>query len=772
MIKLGVVSRNINMYIWILLALAIVLVLITTIGPIRRTLFTRWILVWFKRVLPPMSATEREAIDAGDTWYEAKLFQGKPNWPELLTYPKPALTKFEQEFLDNEVETLCSMLDDWQITQHDYDLPEKVWNYIKTAGFFGMHIPPEFGGLGFTTLASSTVIQKVATKSSTAAVIVMVPNSLGPAELLLNYGTDAQREQYLTKLAKGVEVPCFGLTSPVAGSDAGSITDEGIIEHGEFNGKKVLGLRLNWSKRYITLAPIASVIGLAVKVRDPQNLLGKQQDLGITVVLMPTNLPGIEIGKRHFPLNTPFMNGPTRGANVFVPLDFVVGGPEKIGHGWQMLVECLAAGRGVSLPAVSTATGKHCFAVTGAYAKLRQQFGLSIGKFEGVGAALARIGGFTYILEATRNLTLGAIDNSKARPSVVTAICKYHMTEMARVIINDSMDVHGGRGIMLGPKNYLARIYEALPISITVEGANILTRCLIIFGQGAIRCHPYILKEMLAAMEPDQEKSLKDFDQAFTEHIKYSVCNYIKLIWHSLTFTIFCQAPAKDPHWRKYYKRLSYMSLSLACCADMAMLCLGGNLKRKESISARLGDVLSYLYLASAVLKYNFDHGNQEEEKPYVQYALDHCLCNMQKSLQGFFINFPNWLLAKPLQWLILPFWRNYRVAKDDVELEISKNMMQPSLLRSRFKQNCITVQDLENAWQKMLEVEPYMQAIDQAVKQGKIAKVASKADRITLATNLGIINAQEAQKLSEVSAIILDILQVDEFTEAELMGH
>ncbi|HSX19497.1 MAG TPA: acyl-CoA dehydrogenase, partial [Gammaproteobacteria bacterium] len=554
---------------WIvLLTLLVVIGVIVIVGPIRRLLITGLVFRWYQKVLPPMSATEREAIDAGDTWHEADLFQGRPNWQELLALPKPTLTKAEQDFLDNQVEKFCSMIDDWQITQHDLDLPEPAWNYLKTAGFFGLHIPPEFGGLGFSALASSTVVQKVATKSSTAAVIVMVPNSLGPAELLLNYGTEQQKQQYLHKLAKGVEVPCFGLTSPVAGSDAGAIVDEGIVSYGEFNGQKVLGLRLNWNKRYITLAPIATVIGLAVKVKDPDHLLGKYAELGITVVLMPTDLPGIEIGKRHFPLNQPFMNGPTRGKDVFVPLDFVIGGAERIGHGWQMLVECLAAGRGISLPAVSTATGKHCFTTCGAYAKLRQQFGLSIGKFEGVAAALARIGGQAYMLEATRVLTLGAID-AKARPSVVTAICKYHMTEMARKVINDAMDIHGGKGVMLGPRNYLGRVYEALPISITVEGANILTRCLIIFGQGAIRCHPYIFKEMLAAMNEDKHAGLQEFDTAFSGHVCYTVGNYFKLLFHSYSSMLFCESPSSDPQWSKYYRRLSFCSLALACSTDM-----------------------------------------------------------------------------------------------------------------------------------------------------------------------------------------------------------
>lgn len=759
-------------WILILVLLLVAIGVIVTVVALRRLLITRWVMRWFKKVLPPMSVTEQEAIDAGDTWHEADLFQGKPNWDNLLAFPKPTLSKKEQDFLNNEVQTFCDMVDDWKITHHDYDLTEQAWNYLKTAGFFGLHIPPEFGGLGFSALASSTIVQKVATKSPTAAVIVMVPNSLGPAELLLNYGTEEQKTKYLHKLAKGVEVPCFGLTSPVAGSDAGAIVDVGIVVRGDFNGQSnVLGLRLNWDKRYITLAPIATVIGLAVKVKDPDHLLGQKVDLGITVVLMPTDLPGIEIGKRHFPLNQPFMNGPTRGHDVFVPLDFVIGGTERIGKGWLMLVECLAAGRGISLPAVSTATGKHCFAVTGAYAKLRQQFGLSIGKFEGVAAALTRIGGYTYMLEATRVLTLGAIDQ-KFRPSVVTAIAKFHMTETARKVINDSMDIHGGRGVMLGPRNYLARTYEAVPISITVEGANILTRCLIIFGQGAIRCHPYVLKEMMAVMNPDQKKGLEQFDAAFSAHVCYSISNYFKLLGHSLTAMIFCSTSTKDPVWSKYYKRLSFFSLALACCADMAMLCLGGNLKRKENLSARLGDVLSYLYMASAVLKYNYDHGGQTEEKIYVQWVLDYCLYNIQVALEGLLLNFPIPILGRPLKWLILPVGRNFRLPKDDVDLLISKHMMETSNLRDRLIQNCIPVAKVEQSWRKMLEVEPISNLIEQAVKQGKIAKSIGKTEQVNHAIAQKIISEQEAEAMREFIAMQLDVLQVDEFTQSELTGH
>lgn len=761
------------MWTWILgclLAIALIGLIVVTVGPIRRVLLSQWIIRWFRSVLPPMSATESEAIEAGDTWHEADLFQGRPDWTALLENPKPTLTQPETDFLNNQVSTLCNMLDDWHITHDALDLPEQVWNYLKTAGFLGMHIPPEYGGLGFTTLASSTVIQKVSTKSLTAAVTVMVPNSLGPAELILNYGTTAQKEQYLHKLAKGVEVPCFGLTSPVAGSDASSIIDEGVITRGNFDGKEIIGLRLNWNKRYITLAPIATLIGLAVKVKDPDHLLGSQTDLGITVVLMPTNLPGIEIGKRHYPLNQPFMNGPTRGNNVFVPLDFIIGGQDKIGKGWQMLVECLAAGRGVSLPALSAATGKHCFSTTGAYAKLRQQFGLSIGKFEGVAAAMARIGGFTYMIEATRVLTLGAIDQ-KHKPSVVTAICKYHLTEMARQIINDAMDIHGGRGIILGPRNYLARIYEGIPISITVEGANILTRCLIIFGQGAIRCHPYILQEMRAATNPDPKQGLADFDAALGKHIWYTAGNFLKLIGHSCSGMLFCAAP-DDTAWKKYYKRFSFFSIALAYCSDIAMLFLGGNLKRKENLSARLGDVLSYLYIASAVLKYNNDHNGSEDDKPFVTWALDYCLYQIQNSLEYFLLNFPIRVVAKPLQWLIFPPWRRYRLPKDDLSLELSRSMMRNTTLRERLIAQCMPVENVERAWLKMLEVEPLLAKLDQAVKNGTIKKTAHNSAKVDAALAQNVITAAEAKQLHNFIELQWDVLQVDEFTPEELLGH
>jgi len=759
---------------WILGLLSVLLVaglLIMMIGGLRRGIFTTVLFHWFKSVLPPMSQTEKEAIEAGDVWHEANLFQGKPRWSDLLANPKPTLTLDEKKFLDNQVEVLCGMLDDWKITQQDYNLEPAAWDYIKSSGFFAFHIPKQFGGLEFSSLASSTIVQKIASKSASAAVTVMVPNSLGPAELLLRYGTTAQKQKYLQRLAKGLEIPCFALTAPEAGSDAGSITDEGIVSRGDFGDEKnVLGLTLNWSKRYITLAPVATLIGLAVKVKDPEKLLGENADLGITVVLVPHNLPGIDIGKRHFPLNQTFMNGPIRGNNVFVTLDYIVGGKAMIGKGWLMLMECLAAGRGVSLPALSTATGKHCYRTTGAYAKVRQQFNLSIGKFEGVASAMARIGGYTYMLEATRLLTLGALDQH-IRPSVITAMCKYHMTEMARKAINDAMDIHGGRGIMLGPLNYLARTYESIPVSITVEGANILTRCLIIFGQGAIRCHPYVLKEIQAVNNPDYQQALKLFDQAIWAHFGYTVCNFTKLSWHSLTDAIFCSSP-QATNWDRYYKKFSFLSLALACCADIAMLFLGGNLKRKENLSARLGDVMGYLYIASAVLKYDHDHQQQDADQIFVQWCLQYCLANIQQSFVDFLDNFPNKLIAKPLQWMIFPPWRTYKMPSDDLSLKLSAAMMQPSEFRERITQYTVPVSKLEETWLKMIEVEPLLTKIEMAVKQGIIVKSSKMADKIQAAVINKIISDKEASILLNFEKMRLDIIQVDEFTNAELIGN
>ncbi len=616
-----------SIFLWVT---AIAFIILFNVTKFRQHYFSAPCYRWFQSVLPPMSATERDAIDAGDIAFEAELFQGSPQWKKLFNEPKPKLSEEELEFLETKVNTLCEMLDDWSITNQYLDLPEEAWEFLKKEKFFGLIIPKEYGGLGFSALANSTIVQKIATRCLSAAVTCMVPNSLGPGELLLEYGTEAQKAYYLPRLAFGEEIPCFALTGPEVGSDATSIPDTAVVCRGSFAGKEMLGLRLNWDKRYITLAPVATLLGLAVKMSDPDGLLGNKKNIGITLCLLPTDIHGIEIGKRHFPSNQGFMNGPTRGKDVFVPLDFIIGGKEKAGQGWHMMVERLSAGRGISLPALSTALAKHCYRTTGAYARIRKQFHTSIGRFKGVEAALGRIAGYTYILEATRLLTLTFLDQ-KLSPGVATAISKYHMTSLSRTIVNDAMDIHGGKGIMLGPNNYLGRAYQSVPISITVEGANILTRSLMIFGQGVIRCHPYLRDEMKALNQKDQELGLKVFDQILGQHISYTLSNFARLIFHSFTAGFFAASyplqALKGP-----IRQLSRMSLALAFVSDVALFIMGGKLKRSERLSARLGDVLSYLYLASAVLKYYQDSGEQKWDIPYANWALQTCLYRIQNA--------------------------------------------------------------------------------------------------------------------------------------------
>ncbi|MEE9552613.1 MAG: acyl-CoA dehydrogenase, partial [Gammaproteobacteria bacterium] len=510
---------------WSFFTLVLVLFALT---PLRRNLISNKLFSLYKKLLPKMSTTEKEALEAGTVWWDAELFSGKPNWKKLYSLPQPKLSAEEQAFLDGPVEEVCNMLDDWKISNEDLDLPAEVWEFLKEEHFFAMIIPKQFGGLEFSALAHSAVVMKLSTRSITASVSVMVPNSLGPGILLLEYGTEEQKKYYLPRLANGAEIPCFALTAPDAGSDAGGMTDQGIVCRSEFEGKQdVLGIRLTWNKRYITLGPIATLLGLAFKLYDPEHLLGNQEGIGITLALIPTTHPGVNIGRRHLPANIPFQNGPNSGEDVFIPMDWVIGGQDKIGQGWRMLMECLSDGRGISLPALSTGAGKLASRTTGAYARIRRQFNMPIGEFEGVQEVLARIAGLTYMMDASRVLTLTALDQGE-KPSVITAIIKYHLTESMRQLINDALDVHGGKAVMLGPNNYLASAYQSIPIGITVEGANILTRNMIIFGQGAIRCHPYVLKEMQAVAEDDEKMGLKQFDKAIFSHIGFVMSNIVR----------------------------------------------------------------------------------------------------------------------------------------------------------------------------------------------------------------------------------------------------
>lgn len=770
---LHVLPTALQICLWVVLVGFIV---VFNLSFVRQKMLTVFIFRWFKKVLPPMSTTEREAIEAGDTWWEGELFQGCPEWQKLLNYSKPTLSEAELSFLNHQVEVLCDMLDDWSITHTTLDLPVAAWDYLKKEGFFGMIIPKEYGGLGFSALGNSTIVQKIATRSLTAAITTMVPNSLGPGELLTVYGTDAQKDYYLPRLAKGIDIPCFALTGPEAGSDAGAIPDTGIICRGEFEGKSIIGMKLTWNKRYITLAPVATVLGLAFKLYDPEKILGGSEKLGITLCLLPTNHPGVEIGKRHFPLNQPFMNGPTRGKDVFVPLDWIIGGPNMAGKGWRMLVECLSAGRGISLPALSTAAAKMGYRTTGAYARVRKQFNTSLGHFEGVEAAMARIAGFTYLIEATRLLTLSALDQHH-RPSVVTAIAKYHMTEMSRQVLNDAMDIHGGKAIMLGPKNYLGRAYESLPISITVEGANILTRNLIIFGQGAIRCHPYLQAELMAASNSDEVLGLKNFDNALMKHLSYSLAKVVRNVSHAFTAGLFCTAPKGMP-FKRYYQQLGRMSAALAFVADTTLIVLGGKLKRRESLSARLGDVLSYLYLGSAVLKYYHDANDKKCDIPYVTWALETCLTRAQEAFLAFFKNFPIPVLGFLLRFSVFPYGRVYALPNDNLEHQLAASMMTPSLFRDRLTQYCYLshqktdpIAQLETVLHAMMTEEIILSKIDTAVKEGLISKTENLDIKLQNALAHGIITEEEIKQVHEFERAKFDVIQVDEFSVEQLIG-
>ena len=741
---------------------------VLVIGPLRRGLISDPLLDWFRKVLPQVSQTEQEALDAGTVWWDGDLFSGNPDWVKLLSVPKPRLTPEEQAFLDGQVDELCRLCDDWQITHELNDLPEPVWQFIKDKGFLGMIIPRDYGGLGFSAFAHSQVVQKLATRNATACVSVMVPNSLGPAELLLHYGTDAQKRHYLPRLAKGQEIPCFALTSPEAGSDAGSIPDFGVVCRAAFEGRDTLGIRLTWEKRYITLGPVATLLGLAFKLYDPDRLLGGEQDVGITLALIPTSHPGVEIGRRHFPLNASFMNGPNSGKDVFIPLDWVIGGRDYVGQGWRMLMESLAAGRSISLPSSSTGAAKLAARTTGAYARVRSQFKTPIGKFEGIEEAMARIGGHTYLMDAARCMTAGAVDLGE-KPSVISAIVKYHCTERGRQVINDAMDVHGGKGICLGPNNYLGRAYQQVPIGITVEGANILTRSMMIFGQGAIRCHPYVLKEIAATRDADAKRASAAFDAAFWGHVRFVLGNAARALWLGLTGGRFQHVPGA-PALACYYRQLSRLSAGFALTADVSMLFLGGSLKRREKLSARLGDVLSELYLASAVLKRFEDDGRQQADLPLVHWALQDCLARVQRAFFGVFQNFPSRVAAWTLRAMLFPWGGVYKEPADVLGHRIAELMMEPSQARDRLTNNTFVWQDeadpvgrLELALAATPAGETVEAKLRSAARAGIVSAYTDEA-RLAQALRQGVLTQDEATALQRFWKLRRGCIMVDDF--------
>jgi acyl-CoA dehydrogenase len=756
----------------VLLLAGVALVALFVVRPLRRAVLSSPLLAVYKKILPQMSDTEREALEAGTVWWEGELFRGNPDWKKLHAYPQPKLTAVEQSFLDNEVDEACRLVDDWKVSQTTYDMSPEAWQYIKDKGFLGMIIPKKYGGLEFSAYAHSQVVQKLSTRSSSVGVSVMVPNSLGPAELLLHYGTEEQKNHYLPRLAKGIEIPAFALTSPWAGSDAASIPDVGIVCKGQWQGKEVLGMRVTWDKRYITLAPLCTILGLAFRMYDPDGLLGDKKEIGITCALVPPDLPGVDLGRRHFPLNGAFATGPTRGKDVFMPLEFIIGGPAMAGRGWRMLMECLAAGRSISLPSSNTGMAKLTARAVGAYARVRSQFKMSVGKFEGVEEALTRIGAYTYLMDATRSMTAGAIDLGE-KPSVASAIAKYHVTELARKVVSDGMDVIGGKGICLGESNFLGRAYQQVPVGITVEGANILTRSLILFGQGAIRCHPYVLKEMQAANNPDAAQALRDFDAALFAHITFTFRNGVRTMWHGLTGGIFISAPADAaPETRKYYKQITRLSAAFAFTSDVSMLVLGGSLKRREKMSARLGDILAQMYLMSAALKRYHDVG-QAADAALLHWNMQNSRYQAQEAFKGVIGNYPNKLVGMLLNFAIFPFGRPFTVVSDDIGHEVAKLMINPSATRDRFTADCHLpktsdepVGALELAFAATIAAEPIDAKVRDAEKRGLFDDNpdANVRDIAHVAFKQGVVTAEEYAVLKRRDEMRNIVIRVDDF--------
>lgn len=742
-----------------LIALFIVIVCLVIIiqTDLRRQLLIKPIFAAFKQAMPPLSATEREALESGTVWWDGELFSGKPDWEVLLTSAIHDLTDEEQAFLDGPTERLCEQLNDWEITHKDHDLPPHIWSFIKENLFFGLIIPKKYGGLGFSPLAHSQMVMKVASRSLTAAVTVMVPNSLGPAELLLHYGTEAQKDYYLPRLATGEEIPCFALTGPEAGSDASNLPDTGIVCQREFEGQEITGILINWEKRYITLGPIATLLGLAFHLYDPENLLGDKEDIGITLALIPTNTDGVNIGRRHWPMAMAFQNGPNWGEDVFIPLDWIIGGVDHVGEGWRMLMESLAAGRSISLPALSAGASKLAIQTTSAYARIREQFHLPIGRFEGVADVLGRMAGLTYMVDAVRITTAQAVTDGE-RPAVLSAIAKYHLTETMRRIINDAMDIHGGKSICFGPNNVLAHAYQAIPISITVEGANILTRNLIIFGQGAIRAHPYVLKEIATLAIDDKKQALIEFDQVLTTHIKYTLSNIVRSVLLSMTKGRMSKASVSP--LKPCYQQLNHLSAALTVATDFSLAVLGGSLKRRESLSARLGDVLSHLYLASCTLRH-YAHADQKDDLILAQWACRESIYQAQQALVNLLNNFPN----RPIVWLlraiIFPLGARYKAPEDKLTHALSELILQPNTSRDRLIHGIYIPIDQQQTLGQLEHAFTLCVAADSIEKKLKKSAYSSAE----LALDADLITEDEYQLVITARAARRQVIDVDHFT-------
>ncbi|MBI5362438.1 MAG: acyl-CoA dehydrogenase [Planctomycetes bacterium] len=749
------------------LATAIPFLLLATLfglPPLRRAVVTPPILRSLSRIFPKMSDTERTALEAGTVWWDAELFSGAPNFARMLAFTPKSLSAREQSFLDNEVKELLTLIDDYDVHQRG-DLTPAAWNFIKTKKFMGIIIPETYGGLGFSALANSTIVTRISTHSTTAAVTVMVPNSLGPAELLLHYGTDEQKQKYLPRLAVGDEVPCFALTEPHAGSDAGSMRARGIVCRGTWQGREITGMRLTWDKRYITLSSVATLIGLAFKLTDPDHLLGDTPDLGITCALIPRDTPGLEIGNRHDPMSTPFINGPTRGKDVFVPLDFIIGGPKMAGQGWRMLMECLSAGRSISLPANACGGAQLATRVIGAYATIREQFSLNIGRFEGIEAPIARIAGTTYWMDALRRITAGAVDAGE-KPAVISAIAKHWSTEATRRVFADAMDIQGGAAISKGPRNTLANAYQGIPIGITVEGANILTRTMIVFGQGAIRCHPFAFQEMEAARKND----LAAFDAAFFGHVNFIARNGARSFVLALTNGALASVPRGGESGR-VLKQLARFSASYALVADGCMGTLGGSLKRKEMITGRLADALAWMYVGTCVVKRFEDDGRPERDRPFFRWATSEALCQVQEALAGVLDNLPNRMTALALRPCVFPLGKPVRPPSDRVCASVARAILDGGAGRLALTPDVTPPSKttpglgaLENALALTVASQPTREKLRNAVKAGTLER-AKELDLVEPALAKKVITPEEAATLRAASAARDDVVQVDSFT-------
>jgi len=750
----------------------IALSIIILVEPLRFNLITKPAYKTLANSMPSISTTEQEALEAGTSWWEKELFMGAPDWSQFEKYPYPTLSEEEQSFIDNEVELLCSMLNEWEIHHHLKDLPPEVWQFIKDKGFLGLIIPKSFGGKEFSSFAQSRIMSKIASRSLTTAVSCMVPNSLGPGELLMHYGTDAQKQQYLPGLAKGEEIPCFGLTSPEAGSDAGAIPDSGVVCYGEYEGAQVLGLRMNFSKRWITLAPIATVVGLAFKLYDPEGLLGDKNktEYGITCALIPASHAGVKIGARHYP-GSPFMNGTVEGEDVFIPIDWIIGGQENAGKGWRMLMECLGVGRGISLPALATAAGEMSYLTVGAFAKIRQQFNISVGKFEGVQEATSEIASDAYMLEAFRYLVTCGL-NQGGTPAVMTAMAKYYATETMRKVVNHGMDIAGGRAIQLGPRNFLALTYQAIPIAITVEGANILTRSLMIFGQGSMRCHPYLFEELQLLQSEDKGNAVKKFDDLLFKHLAYTFNRGAKSFAYGWTGGSSDAPQSVDQFTASYYKTINRFSANFALVADMALGLLAGDLKRKEMLSGRLADIHAHLFISTAILKFYEAGQKTEAEQLHAKLALQKAFLNIQEAFWGLFENFPAKLPAAFVKWICFPFGRVISKPDDELKQQVAELMMQEHPFREQLKHHVFysTKADdvtgrLEHAFQILRTLEPLWDKFKKAESKGKF-KGLTFEENIENATKEGFISESEAQQLLQYNAIRFDSMLTDIFDE------